>query len=58
LRDGGWVQNTTSTVRTLRRVAVGAARHPEGLATLGGALLAIAALLALRREPIEARPSR
>lgn len=44
------VQNTTQTVRTLRRAATGAARHPERLAALGLALLATSGVLALRRR--------
>jgi hypothetical protein len=42
------LQNTTQTVRTLRRLATGAARHPDRLAALGLALLATSGLLALR----------
>ncbi len=43
------LQNTTQTVRMFRRIAAGAARHPERLAALGLALLATSGVLALRR---------
>jgi hypothetical protein len=47
------LQNTTQTVRTLRRAATGGARHPERLAALRLALLATAGVLALRRpQPV------
>jgi hypothetical protein len=42
------LRNSTQTVRALRTAATGAARHPERLALLGLALLATAAVLALR----------
>ena len=43
------VQNTTHAARTIRRLAQGAARHPERLAATGVALLALAGVLSLRR---------
>jgi hypothetical protein len=46
------LQNTTQAARALRRVAMGAAHHPERLAAVGLALVATAGALALRRpEP-------
>jgi hypothetical protein len=46
------LQNTTQTVRALRRFAIGAARHPDRVAAAGVALLVTAGVLALRRpEP-------
>jgi hypothetical protein len=43
------LQNTTQAARALRRVATGAAHHPERLAAIGLALVAVAGALALRR---------
>ena len=42
------VQNTTQAVRVLRRLAAGAARHPERVAVAGLTLLGAAAVLAVR----------
>ena len=50
------VQNTTQFARTVRRLATGAARHPERLAAAGAAMIATAGVLALRQAGDEQRP--
>ncbi len=42
------LENAKQTLRTARRIATIAARHPEQLAALGMALIATAGVLALR----------
>ncbi len=45
------IQNSAQAARTVRRVAAGAARHPERLAAVGLGLLVTASVLALGRNP-------